>query len=384
MTTPLHHRHRDPKPELTYYVSGPMRGIPRYNFPLFDSCAAWLRSEGYGAINPADHDRSVEPDVESTEHYKHGDPLLKRHDDGVERPGFHDLIGWDLREIASPHCHGIVMLPGWEKSSGAAHERYVAEATGKQVWLAHYSVRGVGDPHQYEGWYVTLCEDRLLSSFTSEGLRQAISPTLHDPNHAMDREGLKARGWREREPDTFVKDVQTVRQGSPFVGTGGNGGGSLQPTPTPTPMMTLEEHKKYEDPRTFIERFNEAATMTAQIGQFQTKDSGVREEFTSGMVRDTQEGKPRYDLIPLEPLKRLAELYARGAQKYGDRNWEKATGAEELERFKASGLRHFFQALMGDRDEDHWAGAVFNIFGAMWLEERLSQVPSVMENDKDA
>lgn len=33
--------------------------------------------------------------------------------------------------------------------------------------------------------------------------------------------------------------------------------------------------------------------------QFETKDSGKREEYTSGMRRDVQEGKPRIDLVPL-------------------------------------------------------------------------------------
>ncbi len=32
--------------------------------------------------------------------------------------------------------------------------------------------------------------------------------------------------------------------------------------------------------------------------------------------------KARFDLIPVGPLERLAELYALGADKYGDRNWE--------------------------------------------------------------
>ena len=35
------------------------------------------------------------------------------------------------------------------------------------------------------------------------------------------------------------------------------------------------------------------------------------------------EGKLRYDLIPVVPLRRLAEVFTIGAQKYGDRNWEK-------------------------------------------------------------
>lgn len=33
-------------------------------------------------------------------------------------------------------------------------------------------------------------------------------------------------------------------------------------------------------------------------------------------------GKPRYDLIPPEALEALAQLFAMGAEKYGDRNWE--------------------------------------------------------------
>lgn len=31
----------------------------------------------------------------------------------------------------------------------------------------------------------------------------------------------------------------------------------------------------------------------------------------------------RYDLIPMEPLRLLAELYGKGAEKYAERNWER-------------------------------------------------------------
>ena len=34
-------------------------------------------------------------------------------------------------------------------------------------------------------------------------------------------------------------------------------------------------------------------------------------------------GKLRYDLIPVYPLRRLAEVYTIGSKKYDDRNWEK-------------------------------------------------------------
>jgi len=102
-----------------------------------------------------------------------------------------------------------------------------------------------------------------------------------------------------------------------------------------------------------------------------TLDSGQRQEYANGFVRDTQDGKPRYDLIPLVPLRRVADLYARGAEKYGDRNWEQATGEEAMARFKASLLRHVFQLLAGDNDEDHGAAVVFNTFALMHHEATL-------------
>lgn len=39
--------------------------------------------------------------------------------------------------------------------------------------------------------------------------------------------------------------------------------------------------------------------------------------------RKDDQGKMRFDLIPVEPLWLLAEVYTIGAKKYDDRNWEK-------------------------------------------------------------
>lgn len=104
--------------------------------------------------------------------------------------------------------------------------------------------------------------------------------------------------------------------------------------------------------------------------KFVTKDSGARQQFESGMQRDTQDGKARFDLLfPLDVpydeqfLTRVAELLARGAEKYDSRNWEQAEGPEEMERFKASAFRHFVQWMAGDQDEDHAAAVVFNLLG---------------------
>lgn len=119
---------------------------------------------------------------------------------------------------------------------------------------------------------------------------------------------------------------------------------------------------------------------------FTTKDSGERVEFASGMRRDTDKGKPRYDLIPTMPLRRLAELYARGAEKYGAFNWQNADSEEELQRFKASCFRHLMQAMSGETDEDHWAAVTWNAFAVMWLEDKLgrdSELERLLAEDEE-
>lgn len=107
---------------------------------------------------------------------------------------------------------------------------------------------------------------------------------------------------------------------------------------------------------------------------FITKDSGKREEFSTGMRRDTQDDKPRYDLIDRTFLKRWAELMARGAKKYGENNWLKATTEEELSRFKASAIRHIYQWLEGDTTEDHAVAVAFNLAGAEMVREKLQKI----------
>ena len=105
---------------------------------------------------------------------------------------------------------------------------------------------------------------------------------------------------------------------------------------------------------------------------FETKDSGQRQEFSTGMVRDVQKGKPRYDLLDRAMLKRWAELMARGAEKYGEENWRKAETEEEMKRFQASAVRHLFQWLEGEKDEDHASAVLFNIAGAEMVREKLN------------
>ncbi len=111
---------------------------------------------------------------------------------------------------------------------------------------------------------------------------------------------------------------------------------------------------------------------SGSVIQFETKDSGQRIEFSTGMKRDVQTNKPRYDLLDMPMLKRWAELMTRGAVKYGENNWKKAETQEELDRFKASFLRHAIQFFNGDIDEDHGAACMFNIAGAEMVKKKLN------------
>lgn len=100
------------------------------------------------------------------------------------------------------------------------------------------------------------------------------------------------------------------------------------------------------------------------------KDSGVREDFSGGSVRDVRSGKGRYDLLPTRAIGRVAKHFEKGALKYGERNWELG---QPVSRFLDSGLRHLFNHLEGKGDEDHLAAAAWNILAAIETEMRCEE-----------
>lgn len=107
---------------------------------------------------------------------------------------------------------------------------------------------------------------------------------------------------------------------------------------------------------------------------FAVKDSGNHHTFGSGMQRDVDTEKIRYDLVFDGPLlARFARHLTKGAKKYAPRNWMRANSVEELERFKHAAARHFFQWMQGDTDEDHPAAVVFNLNGYLYVQERLAE-----------
>lgn len=93
------------------------------------------------------------------------------------------------------------------------------------------------------------------------------------------------------------------------------------------------------------------------------KDSGERQKFTTGAVRDIQTGKGLFSLLPSLALFLVARVYEDGAKKYGRDNWKKGI---PISRFIDSALRHLHKYLDGLRDEPHLSQAAWNILGALW------------------
>lgn len=99
-----------------------------------------------------------------------------------------------------------------------------------------------------------------------------------------------------------------------------------------------------------------------------------RIRFSTGATRDDhvagQKGKPlRYDLIPAIPLRRIAEIYAEGATKYGPRAWERGIPNDNLLNHS---LAHLVAYMNGDRTEDHLPKVAWGLFALMHFEEKPS------------
>jgi len=100
------------------------------------------------------------------------------------------------------------------------------------------------------------------------------------------------------------------------------------------------------------------------------KDSGERREFGTGAVRDMSKGKGRYDLLPSRALRRLAKHYENGANKYFANNWKLGI---PLHSYADSAIRHIFNYLEGQTDEDHATAAVWNLMCLIETQEMIEQ-----------
>ena len=101
----------------------------------------------------------------------------------------------------------------------------------------------------------------------------------------------------------------------------------------------------------------------------QIVDSGKREDFDTGSVRDTDDGKGQPSRLSTIALRELAQHTQNGLQKYGDRNWEKG---QPLTRYIDSLNRHIWKIQEGANDENHYAAVLWNAM-ALLHTKRLTE-----------
>ena len=98
------------------------------------------------------------------------------------------------------------------------------------------------------------------------------------------------------------------------------------------------------------------------------KDSGKRQNFKSGSVRDTREKRGRYDLLMPHAIYLVARQLEEGALKYAERNWELG---QPLSRYMDSALRHLFRHLEGHRDERHDVACAWNVLAMIETQNKI-------------
>lgn len=125
----------------------------------------------------------------------------------------------------------------------------------------------------------------------------------------------------------------------------------------------------------------------------QLKDTGAREEFGTGSVRDKQRGKGAFQLVPDWVIWLVSRIYEEGAIKYASRNWEMG---QPLSQYIKSAQNHLAKLKVGMRDEPHASQAVWNLMAYIftaWLirigardqalndmPDQLSKIPNSIAN----
>lgn len=86
--------------DLVYYVSGPMTGLPEYNYPTFEYATTRLRKLGLQVLSP----HEIPPPSEKLQENLLWEYYMRKCQKQMEV------------------CQALVQLPGWPQSRGALQE----------------------------------------------------------------------------------------------------------------------------------------------------------------------------------------------------------------------------------------------------------------------
>lgn len=139
------------------YLAGPMRGYPRWNFDAFYAAARDLRERGWEIVSPAEHDVAQGFDPSS---------------DSLDGFDLRAAFLWDVQQVIA--ADAVIVLPGWERSTGATAEVAVARVFSTPIYAYD-----VDDRDQVR----LLCDDEsvtLEANRLVHGARQSSYGHPHD------------------------------------------------------------------------------------------------------------------------------------------------------------------------------------------------------------
>jgi hypothetical protein len=195
----------------TAYLSGPMRGLYQWGFPIFDRNAAFLRDNGWTIISPAEVDRELGFDETDEK------AVFTEED-------FQVAIRRDYEALTK--CDSIIFLPGWENSTGARLESDFANV----LKLDRYRVDASKDYFEKEFviglmGHATVGKDRIAQElvendgFERHGFADALKQILYALNPRIElfnndfvgywhvQSIVDQRGWDEAKKEPEIRQL---------------------------------------------------------------------------------------------------------------------------------------------------------------------------------
>lgn len=94
------------------------------------------------------------------------------------------------------------------------------------------------------------------------------------------------------------------------------------------------------------------------------------------------QGKLRWDLLPLKLIEKVVEIYTFGAEKYGPNTWQNLE--DGYNRYKAAMFRHLMEFEKGNVIDDesgkeHMAHMVWNSIAMLYMSDNTDNIMSHTE-----
>lgn len=131
-----------------------------------------------------------------------------------------------------------------------------------------------------------------------------------------------------------------------------------------------EDYQIYDLSPEEATRFEYRKGVEIKNGDYILKNTEEIETFPTGSKRNSRKGKGRFDLLPWEAIKQWALLMESGAESHGERNWQMG---QDTYRYFDSAVRHLYNWIEGEREENHLSAALFNIGAIIWTEKQIKE-----------